>query len=303
MTRPRWLALVSVLLSLAMAVAVASELARLEWRGLVALVPSSPLFWLVFALFYLATVIGDWVIFRRLWGRGPPRFGWNGFVALVRKQVYNDMLLAYLGEGAFLAWARGRAPAGLPLLGAVKDVAIQSALAGNLVTVALLAIAWPQVSEALLGEGGEAVVWSIVFVLALSLGLLLARRRVFTLARAELMFAFAVHTVRILSRAALGALAWHLLLPEVPLVWWLWLAALRQVVSRLPMVANKDLIFAGLAVLVLEEGALVAEAVAFTAALQLATNVLAGALLLAGDAAGLRGLARRPSREGGSDPA
>lgn len=291
--RPKWPLVASAALSLAMAVAVAHELAALEWRGLVALMPTSPVFWLVFALYYLATPIGDFAIFRRLWGIGA-----SGFAALAKKQVYNDLVLSYLGEGAFLAWAKRRAAQGeavqrgaglAALFGAIKDVAILSALAGNLVTVLLVAGAWawvgPRVMEALTGAG-EAALWSIALVLVLSLVPLVARRMVFFLPRRELAFAFAIHTVRVLVRAGLGALVWHLLLPAVPLAWWLWLAALRQVVSRLPLVANKDLIFAGLAVLVLEEGTPVADILALTAALLIAANVAVGAALLAAQAAG-----------------
>ncbi len=286
--RPLWPVIASAALSLAMAVAVARELAGLEWRGVAELVPTSIGFWLVFALYYFATPAGDFVIYRRLWGIGA-----SGFAALTKKQVYNDLVLSYLGEGAFLAWAKRRARAAAgdlrALFGAIKDVAILSALAGNFVTVLLVAGAWawigPQVVKALTGAG-EAALWSIGLVLALSLVPLFARRWVFILPRRELVFAFAVHTLRVLLRAALGALIWHLLLPQVPLAWWLWLAALRQVVSRLPLVANKDLIFAGLAVLVLEEGTPVADILALTAALLIAANIAVGAALLIFDGLG-----------------
>ena len=286
---PLWPILASVGLSLAMAVAVGRELAALEWRELVTLLPTSALFWGVFALYYLTTVLGDFAIFRRLWGPGPGGMGVAGFLALIRKQVYNDIVLAYLGEGAFFAWARRRAQErAKALLGTIKDVAILSALAGNAVTVVLVgaALFWagPQVAQALTGMGALAA-YSIVLVLGLSLVPLVWRRRVFFLPANDLAFAFAVHVARVVVRALLGVIVWHLLLPDVPLSWWLWLAALRQVVSRLPLVANKDLIFAGLAVLVLDDGTQVASIIALTAALLVVANVAVGLALLLGDAA------------------
>ena len=50
---------------------------------------------------------------------------------------------------------------------------------------------------------------------------------------------------RIAATIGLSALLWHLILPSVALGWWLLLATLRQLVSRLPLVPNKDVVFDG----------------------------------------------------------
>ena len=47
----------------------------------------------------------------------------------------------------------------------------------------------------------------------------------------------------------LTALMWHLAMPAVALSWWLLLATMRMLLSRLPFVPNKDIVFAGIAVL------------------------------------------------------
>jgi len=78
------------------------------------------------------------VIFRRLW-----RIPAEGAVALARKYVGNELLLGYIGEAYFYAWARQRAPlVGAPF-GAIKDVAILSAMVGNAATIAIMAAAYP----------------------------------------------------------------------------------------------------------------------------------------------------------------
>ena len=59
------------------------------------------------------------------------------------------------------------------------------------------------------------------------------------------------HVLRIGLTVAAWALLWHLALPAVSLSWWLYLATLRMLVSRLPLIPNKDLVFAGVAVFTL----------------------------------------------------
>jgi hypothetical protein len=69
------------------------------------------------------------------------------------------------------------------------------------------------------------------------------------------------------------ALMWHFALPAVPLGLWLLLAATRLLVSRLPLVPNKDLLFANLAIVLIGQGDAVSRLVAFTAALTLLVHV------------------------------
>ncbi len=72
---------------------------------------------------------------------------------------------------------------------------------------------------------------------------------------------------------------WHILLPAVALSWWLLLGTLRQLVSRLPFLPNKDVVFAGLAVFFVGNDVSIASAMALMAALLLAANLLVGAVL------------------------
>jgi len=83
---------------------------------------------------------------------------------------------------------------------------------------------------------------------------------------------------------------WHLMLPTVAVRWWLVLSTLRLLVARLPLLPNKDLVFAGLAALLVGKGARVAEAMTLMATLILAAHLLVGMVL---GAAGLIAAARR----------
>lgn len=279
--RPRWpggVRLLSSVLSLLVIASVIYAMRGVDLHAILALIPASPLFWAVFAVSYLAIPGADWLIFHRLWGVGPSAFG-----ALVRKLIYNELLLGYLGEAYFYTWARRRVALEAAPFGAVKDVAILSAVAGNILTLLMLAVAWPLASATQLGLQTRSVVLSLTVVLITSMAAVLWRRRIFSLPRAQLGYVFAIHVGRIIAVTALSALLWHLVLPFVPLVWWLLLATIRLLVSRLPFVPNKDVVFAGLAVFMLGHEVEVASLLTMMAGLILLAHLLVGIAFAATD--------------------
>lgn len=267
----RWAALASMAVSLALLVAVAVQFRDLDTGEVARLVPSSPVFWAAFAGYYLALPSSEWVIYRRLW-RFPPA----GFGALLRKLVSNELLLGYLGEAQFYAWARARGSVNAAPFAAIKDITILSALTGNLATLLMLALAWPYVSAGQLGGQGQSAFTALGIVLVTSLGILLFRQKLFTLPRRELLIIAAIHLVRIGAVLILSAAMWHAVLPQVALTLWLVLATLRQLISRLPLLPNKDVVFAGITVLLLGNSTQVAALMAMMAVLLLAAHLLVG---------------------------
>ncbi|MDE8650893.1 hypothetical protein [Novosphingobium album (ex Liu et al. 2023)] len=275
--RPRrrgWNTALSITLSLAVLAVVLHELRGFDASALLRLFPLDPLFWITFAAFYFVTPASEWLIFRRLWTIPP-----GGFVALLRKRVYNELLLGYLGEAYFYTWARRRiALSGAPF-GAVKDVAILSAMAGNGVTLLLLAIMLPLTGLGQLGIDSRVLTLSLGVLLLISIGAMALRRQVFSLPRAQILMILRTHLARIAATTALSALLWHLVLPDVPVSWWLFLATLRMLISRLPFVPNKDLLFAGAAVFMLGHENAISALMALMAGLILACHLAIGSAL------------------------
>ncbi|HEY7808346.1 MAG TPA: hypothetical protein VIC34_14205 [Croceibacterium sp.] len=272
--RPRWpggTRLLSSILSLLVIAAVIHEIRGVNVRAIISLIPASPIFWAVFALSYFAQPITEWLIFRRLWGVGPP-----AFAALIRKLIYNELLLGYLGEVYFYAWARRKLNLEAAPFGAVKDVTILSAVAGNIVTLLMLMVAWPLASATQLGLQSRAVVLSLTVVLLTSMAMLLWRRQIFSLPRPDLRFIFAMHIIRLIAVTGLSAFLWHLILPSIPVVWWLLLATIRLLISRLPFVPNKDVVFAGLAVFMLGHDVEIASLLTLMAGLILLSHLMVG---------------------------
>ena len=278
----RWPAIIGGLLTLAMVVGLGRELLG---RGLVGLshsVPSNPLFYVVFVALYMSLPIGDYIIFRRLWG-----IPISGLAALIRKRIANEVAFSYSGEAYFYALARAHAKMVAAPFGAIKDVGILSAIAGNAITLLMIALALPFGRELLTADQLRLVWGSIAIVMATSLPFLVFSRRVFSLDRGTLWWVFIVHCLRLAAGSVLIALAWHFGMPEVSLGMWLFLSAARLLVSRLPLVPNKDLLFANFAILLIGQDQELSELIAFTAALTLLVHVVLIALF------GLMELVRR----------
>ena len=268
----RWL---GPAISLGIFAAVLSQLRHLQIAAIVAMVPRSPFFWLVFAAYYLATPAIDFLIFRRLW-----RLPAAGFGALLRKFVGNEILLGYIGEVHFYSWARAKLRMVASPFAAVKDVAILSAVAGNVVTLVVLAAAYPFLGKLHLGFAPSTIIAAVTVTLGTSLALLALRGRLLTLATPDLLFVGLAQFARVIITTALPALLWHLVLPQVAVGWWLLLAALRLLLSRLPLLPNKDFVFAGVAVVLVGRNVAVDDLMTMMASLILGTHLLLGAGLV-----------------------
>lgn len=266
--------LIGVILSVVVVVAAAFSYRDLRLDTVEAILPRSPEFWALFAVFYLHGPLFEWIIFRHLWG--IPFF--SGMGALLRKLVSNELVLGYLGEAQFYAWARARANLSAAPFGAIKDVAILSALTGNAATIIMLALAWPLVAAGTLGVPMRSVFLSLSVVLAISCAILLLRKKLFSLSRKELWFITVIHSLRIVTFISLSALLWHLVLPEVSVGLWMVLATLRMLVSRLPLLPNKDLVFAGMAVFLLGHDLEIAALMTMVAAITLGAHIVAGVI-------------------------
>jgi hypothetical protein len=268
----RWL---SGGISIALLVTILWKLSEFGLAQAWAILPATPLFWLAFASYYLALPASEWLIFRRLWGLPT-----TGFAALLRKLVCNEILVGYSGEVYFYTWARRHGRLVTAPFGAIKDVSILSALAGNLATLMMLALAWPLVGTVAPQFHGQILFLSAAAMITMSGALLLFRKRVFSLGGSDLRMIFAIHIARLVATTIFSGVMWHSALPDVPLGWLVLLATLQLLVTRLPLVPNKDLIFASLAVFLIGHDGAVGTAIAMIAASILAVHLIIGGLLV-----------------------
>jgi len=248
---------------------------QIGWEEVLAVLPLNPLFYVLVAMSYMATPVTEYIIFRRWWPLTP-----RSLAVFSKKRVLNEAVFGYSGDAYLFVWAKkalGDRVVGATPLAAVKDVAITSALAGNVATLAMLGLALglgggPAVEQAFAGGAMKSVGIGFAFVISVSLGILLFSAKVMSLSPMENFKVFLLHSVRLLAGSGLLLLAWIMALPEVAVGTWFVLGALRMVVTRLPFLPNKELLFAAIGVSL--TGASAPEVAALMAA--------AGALHMAG---------------------
>jgi hypothetical protein len=276
--KSRWPMIIAGILTLAMVIGLVRQLLKSGLAGLSHATPDSWLYYAAFALLYLAPPVADYIIFRRLW-----RIPLEGLGALMRKRIANEVVLGYSGEAYFYAWARQRAQMVAAPFGAVKDVMILSAMAGNLMTLLSAGLAvglplfYPHIYAGLPPRYLHSLVIAMPVVVAMCLPFLIFSRRVFSLDRKTLWWVFAIHMLRLLATSVFIALAWHFALPGVALSAWLVLSAIRLVVGRLPFLPNKEALFSTVAIAMLGANNDLSSLMAFTAALILLVHVVLAA--------------------------
>ncbi len=259
----------SLALSALILLILARAILDVGWDEIVAVLPTTPLFWLLFIGSYFLQPVVDWVIYWRWW----PMI-WRDLSVMLKKRVMNEALFSYSGETYLLVWAtrklgiefdpdvppkrimgRGDGPGLDPRdspFAAVKDVAITSGLAGNLTTLLLLILALAMGGDDVLAESVDpsvlkTIVISFGALIVLNIGILLFRSRVMSIPVHENVRLFWLHLARVLGQHVLITLSWIVALPLVDIHTWVLLGALRMVIGRLPL-PNKELLFAAVAV-------------------------------------------------------
>ena len=223
------------------------KLRQIGWDEVLRSLPATPWFYVVFLANYLSLPLFEVLIYHGLWGTG-----FKSLPALLRKRVYNESVVEYSGEASFYLWARRTlAAADGAVFRVVRDVNILSALAAYAVTSCVLGAVLLAGSPV----GGRqdhalivrAAILSGVIVAALLAVAVMLRRQGVSMSLREGARVSAIHVLRILVSMALQALQWHLALPAVGIGSWLFFLAVQMTLRLVPLLPNKDLVFAGLA--------------------------------------------------------
>ncbi len=256
-------------LSILILLILARSIAEIGWRQVVAALPASPLFWLLFAGSYILQPLTEWIIYRRWWP-----INWRSIAVFLKMRVMNEALFSYSGHTYLLVWAtnmlgiefdpdappkrllgRGDGPGldpGTSPFAAVKDMAITSGLAGNLMTLLMLILALSLDNEGVLADAVDpstlkTIVIAFGLLIILNIGIVIQRNRVMSIPVAENMRSFWWHLFRVTTAHALFVGTWIVALPQIGIATWILLGALRLVIGRMPL-PNKELLFAAIAV-------------------------------------------------------
>jgi hypothetical protein len=221
------------------------SLTRLGWAHIWTARPVAPGFYFVILLQFFIQPVADFIVYRNLLGVGQAL----PFSIILRKRFINDML-DYSGEFYFFLWARKNLSLkkGL-LLHAVKDSNILSASAGlTMVWLMLLALTSSGLAKLPALMHGSIGIFASIGSLPLVLGLALfiGGRKVTALSRKDIAITFSVHLARCVANLSTEFAIWWFsgALPSAAIC--LLFVALRVLVTRLPFMVNKDLVFIGM---------------------------------------------------------
>jgi hypothetical protein len=202
-------------------------------------------FYLVLLLQFFIQPVADLVIYRNLLGIGQPL----PLSVMLRKRFLNSVMLDYSGEAYFFFWAKRKLDLkkGI-LLHAVKDSNVLSAGAG-LAILCLILLTLVAGGDVKLPAFLPGKLWTFVSIgslpIVLCIALVVGGRRVTALSRGEIAATFAIHIARSVAVLSLEFALWWLsgALPSTLVC--LEFVALRLLLTRLPFVPSKDLLFVG----------------------------------------------------------
>jgi len=221
------------------------RLTELGWREIWVARPGNPFFYVLLVLQFLIQPFGDYFVYRNLWGRSST----PSMAVILRKRVMNTFMLDYSGEVFFFLWAQEhlKLKPGM-LVHGIKDSNVLSAGAGlamlYLIALLLLATGGLQIPASISAHGWiYLVIGSVPLVLCALL--IFGRRRLTALTPAQIAVTFLIHFTRAMLALGIEFWLWQLSGALPSAVASLQFVALRLVVTRLPMVPNKDLIFVG----------------------------------------------------------
>jgi len=228
---------------------LAHSLKGVDWLTLLAELPVNPLFYLLFVLLYVWLPLSEIVAYRIIW----PLHAWKSLPIFIKKRIYNREIFQYSGEVFFFTWARRQVDRpSLDIARDIRDQNIVSSAASTLVALVLvcafLSLGKTSLTAWIGPRGMPLLIAGAVVTLGLvALGIRF-RRHIFAMAPGTALLIFGVHAGRFALEQAVQIAMWAVAIPEVPLRVWCTYAALSLVISRLPLVTNRDLLFASISI-------------------------------------------------------
>jgi hypothetical protein len=232
----RWIAI------LALIGYVVWRLSAIGWAEVLRNLPRAPLFYLLYAVSFMVLPFSEQLIFRRIWQRPI------SLIPLMRKRALNTLLIGYSGDLYFYLWTRSRL--GLPdrqLLAGIKDSSLLSAVASVsgtiLLVAAFAATGQAQVFDRLFHT--NATLWIALGIGAALAGPLIWRFRhaIIWIPQRRAAAVAGIHFARVILVTVLQAAQWAVAVPEAPWSFWLLLLTVQMLVSQLPLIPNRELLF------------------------------------------------------------
>lgn len=217
--------------------------------NVIAALPTSPWFYVLFLLAYFSAPAFEMLIYGPLW-RAPLL---SLARVLIQKRILNEGVLGYSGEAFLGWWARTRLKIpGARVFAAIKDSNFVSSFVSTTATLGMAYVV--MLSGAGARQQGPLVshhtqIYSVLgAVTGVVVLLYLFRRRLKLISMdAETVVRISrVHALRLTLFLGLQLMMWTIAAPGVPFMGWVVLLAAYLMVTRLPFMPNYDLVLLGL---------------------------------------------------------
>lgn len=225
------------------------QLSNIGWLDVWQALPTQPLFYVLFLILFIQLPLFEIFIYRLTWYfnalQSIPIF----FI----KRVFNKDIMGYSGEVYFFTWAT-------KILGIkkteafqiIKDNNIISSVASTLMSIGLLSIFFftnqIKIIDWIANQNLMYVVGGIIAVIALLIFFIKFRHLVISMPSKTALQIFGLQMGRLLLVQTLNLFMYYVVLPTVPLYIWFTYIAIEIILSRIPFLPSKDLIFVGIGI-------------------------------------------------------
>mgnify|MGYP000362664629 CR=1 FL=1 len=222
------------------------ELTKIGWLNVWKSLPTSPTFYLLFVFLYLSLPLFEVFIYRITWSYNVVK----AFPIFLLKKIYNKDLLGYSGEVYFFLWARKFL--GLKnsqVLKTIKDNNIISSIASTLVSLGLLAAFFftgqIKIVEWLGNQNQIYVIGGALLIVIITALFIRFRHYVISMPMKTAFSIFGIQIFRLLLGQSINLLMYIVVIPSTPFYVWFTLLSVEIILSRIPVLPNRDLIFTG----------------------------------------------------------
>lgn len=229
-----------------------ARLSDIGWEQVITNLPVTPWFYLIFLLNFLLLPASELLIYRPLWPTAQTS-NKEMFLAFMRKQALNEAVIGYSGEAFFYFWGRNKLGIdSKTVFAAIKDNNILSA-AVSAIAAMLIVVLFAVFGElqTFLDQAPAALPYIVgtigVTVLLVPL-LALFGKKIIQISASSAARVAALHFGRICLFESLLVLQWSLVLPTVSIGTWIGFVAAKMVLTRIPLMPNKELMLLSLAV-------------------------------------------------------
>lgn len=225
------------------------ELTDVGWKNVWDSLPVNPIFYLLFLFLYFQLPFFEVLIYRITWTFDSIK----SIPIFLLKKIYNKDVLGYSGEVYFYLWARKALDiTDSEILKTVKDNNIISSVASTLVAIGLLSIFLftdQIVIVDWIANQNQAYFWGgAIFLVVLVLMLIKFRHQVISMPMNTAFSIFGIQTFRLVLGQAVNVLMYYVVMPDTPLYIWFTLLSVEIVLTRIPFIPNRDLIYVGMSI-------------------------------------------------------